>query len=230
MAYSGGSLGAVVTPLIVTPIFLWWGWRAAFWFTGLIGVGVARIVGRRVAAARTSANASAPRRRRDSPVRASRDRRLWAFMCAYALGALPLGFVLYSAVALPGASPRAHPGLIGKVLWIPPLGWEAGYFVWGWIADRALRRGEPRDVSLRRTLTCCVLLNLPFATVPWLPNLAAVMAAMFLAMFVAAGFGRSLRPIHPGARCCPRMRCSRTAISSTRSSCIGVRSTRCRRW
>src|SRR5215467_10234213 len=27
VAYSGGSLGALVTPLVVTPIFLWWGWR-----------------------------------------------------------------------------------------------------------------------------------------------------------------------------------------------------------
>ena len=50
VAYSGGSLGAVVTPLIVTPIFLWWGWRAAFWFTGLIGaawLGVWALVSRR---------------------------------------------------------------------------------------------------------------------------------------------------------------------------------------
>ena len=38
VAYSGGSLGAVLTPLIVTPIFLWRGWRAAFWFTGAIGL------------------------------------------------------------------------------------------------------------------------------------------------------------------------------------------------
>src|SRR5207249_7863020 len=38
VAYSGGSLGAVITPLVVTPIFLWWGWRGAFWFTGLIGI------------------------------------------------------------------------------------------------------------------------------------------------------------------------------------------------
>src|SRR5262245_18496845 len=38
VAYSGGSLGAVTTPLIITPIFLWWGWRGAFWFTGLIGI------------------------------------------------------------------------------------------------------------------------------------------------------------------------------------------------
>jgi ACS family hexuronate transporter-like MFS transporter len=33
VAYSGGSLGAIVTPIVVTPIALWWGWRAAFIFT-----------------------------------------------------------------------------------------------------------------------------------------------------------------------------------------------------
>src|SRR3954447_20987809 len=37
VAFSGGSLGAIVAPLIVTPIFQWWGWRAAFVCTGLIG-------------------------------------------------------------------------------------------------------------------------------------------------------------------------------------------------
>src|SRR5215472_8407022 len=37
VAYSGGSLGAVITPLVVTPIFQWWGWRGAFWFTGIVG-------------------------------------------------------------------------------------------------------------------------------------------------------------------------------------------------
>jgi ACS family hexuronate transporter-like MFS transporter len=29
VAYSGGSLGMLVTPLIITPVFLWWGWRGA---------------------------------------------------------------------------------------------------------------------------------------------------------------------------------------------------------
>jgi len=33
IAYSGGSLGAIVTPLVVTPLALAWGWRAAFLFT-----------------------------------------------------------------------------------------------------------------------------------------------------------------------------------------------------
>ncbi len=37
LAYSGGSLGAVLTPIVITPIFAARGWRAAFLFTGLIG-------------------------------------------------------------------------------------------------------------------------------------------------------------------------------------------------
>src|SRR5215472_15371220 len=89
VAYSGGSLGAVATPLIVTPIFLWWGWRGAFWFTGLIGiawVAIWTVVGRRPDI----------RKRRVGPEAIVRppgfgDAALWAFMSAYALGALPLG-------------------------------------------------------------------------------------------------------------------------------------------
>src|SRR5215472_6768815 len=34
LSYSGGSLGAIVTPLIITPVAAVWGWRGAFWFTG----------------------------------------------------------------------------------------------------------------------------------------------------------------------------------------------------
>ena len=109
-------------------------------------------------------------------------------MCAYALGALPLGFVLYSA-SLYLAHPLGYSQqFIGRVLWIPPLGWEVGYFVWGWISDRSLKQPRPRVASLGRLMTVCVLLNLAFAAVPWLPNVAAVLCVMFLAMFAASGF------------------------------------------
>jgi ACS family hexuronate transporter-like MFS transporter len=186
VAYSGGSLGALVTPLIVTPIFLWWGWRGAFWFTGLIGaswLAVWSVVSRRADIRKNilPADPGAARPR-------LRDPQIWAFMCAYALGALPLGFVLYGA-SLYLAHPLGYSQkFIGKVLWIPPLGWEVGYFVWGWISDRALDRGLPRVKSLGRMLTACTLLNVIFVTVPWLPNIATVLAVLFLAMFVAAGF------------------------------------------
>ena len=38
VAYSGGSLGAVITPILITPIALRYGWRGAFWFTGFAGL------------------------------------------------------------------------------------------------------------------------------------------------------------------------------------------------
>jgi ACS family hexuronate transporter-like MFS transporter len=190
-AFAGGfwSFGALITPLVITPIYLWWGWRAAFWFTGMIGLGwlamwsfVSRRKDVRQVPARAgiaAADARAPR---------AADAAIWAFICAYALGALPLGFVLYSAsLYLAGPLGRSQE-FIGKVLWIPPLGWEVGYFIWGWLADRSLRRGEARVPALGRMLGVCAVLNLAFAAVPSLAAVQAVMAAMFLAMFVAAGF------------------------------------------
>ena len=182
VAYSGGSLGAVVTPLVVTPIFLWWGWRGAFWFTGLVGLawlGLWAVISRRpdIRMVRPATTHSTPGPR-------ATDRRLWAFMCAYALGALPLGFVLYSAALYLAHPLGATQKFIGQVLWIPPLGWEVGYFFWGWLSDRS----GSRRTALRRMLTWCVVLNLPFFAVPSVGNTAVVLLLMFLAMFVASGF------------------------------------------
>jgi MFS transporter, ACS family, hexuronate transporter len=38
LAYSGGSLGAIITPLMVTPVALAYGWRTAFIVTGTAGL------------------------------------------------------------------------------------------------------------------------------------------------------------------------------------------------
>ena len=186
VAYSGGSLGALIAPLIVTPIFLWWGWRAAFWFTGFIGAAwlvMWAVVSRRKDIRQTHhelPHVDAKRPRLSDPA-------LWAFMSAYALGALPLGFVLYSASLYLAGPLGRNQEFIGKVLWIPPLGWEAGYFFWGAWADRSLARGEPRIPALRVMLTACVALNLAFVAAPF-AGLWGGLALMFLAMFVSAGF------------------------------------------
>jgi ACS family hexuronate transporter-like MFS transporter len=181
VAYSGGSLGAVLTPLIVTPIFLWWGWRAAFWFTGLVGVawlGLWSVVSRRTELRDTKPTIAAT-----TPGPTWGDRRTWAYVCAYALGSVPLAFVLYSAslyLAHPlGGSQR----FIGKVLWIPPLGWETGYFFWGWMCDRA-----PDTKRYGPMLGACAVLGLAFAAIPVVPGIWPVLALMFVAMFVSAGF------------------------------------------
>jgi ACS family hexuronate transporter-like MFS transporter len=185
LAYSGGSLGAIATPLVVNPIALRWGWRSAFWFTGLLGMAWLALwvwvsdderlrprVGARLASS--------------SPSLA--DRSLWAFMAAYAFGGLPLGFVLYGAPIHLAQALGCDQATLGRVLWIPPLGWEIGYFFWGWVVDRAARAGVAGERRVRWLFALLAALALPLALVARLHTLPGVMALLFLAMFDAAGF------------------------------------------
>jgi MFS transporter, ACS family, hexuronate transporter len=179
IAYSGGSLGAIITPIVVTPIAASFGWRGAFLFTGFIGVIWLLLwffISRRLP--------------KETPVlqqaRAKprlRDGRLWAFMAAYALGGLPLAFVIYGASIYLSTVHGLTQTEIGRLLWIPPLGWEVGYFFWGWISDRI-----DRARSLQWVLGVLMLLGLPLAAAPLAPSVAVLMMEMFFAMFVAAGF------------------------------------------
>lgn len=188
VAYSGGSLGAVVTPLVVTPIALWWGWRAAFLFTGVIGVAwliLWAFVSRRPEIrahpqARLGAEGGGRMR--------ARDLRVWSFGLLYAAGALPIAFVIYGSALYLNRVLGASQALIGKLLWIPPLGWEIGYFFWGWLADRGAARPGGRAALLKRLLAAVAVLALPLAAVPWTRTLWLLMAGFFLAMFSAAGF------------------------------------------
>jgi MFS transporter, ACS family, hexuronate transporter len=177
VSYSGGSLGAVLTPIIVTPIAAHWGWRGAFWFTGFVGLCwliIWRVVSRGIPPKPQMTGSSGARPRIG-------DGRVWAFMAAYAFGALPLGFVLYSAAIYLAKARGLSQLTIGELLWIPPLGWEVGYFFWGWISDR-YRAARPSIFPL------LMVLSLPLAAAPRLPQLPLLMFELFFAMFVASGF------------------------------------------
>jgi ACS family hexuronate transporter-like MFS transporter len=186
VAYSGGSLGSVITPLIITPVALAWGWRAAFLFTGTIGVAWLAIW------IMVSRRPDIRQRHESSPSAAVverprfRDPRLWSYMIAYALGALPLALVIYAAALYLNRVLGASQSLIGAVLWIPPLGWEAGYFFWGWLSDRL--PSEKKVAGLGRLLAVTAAFSLPLALVPWHTSFALAMFQMFVAMFLAGGF------------------------------------------
>jgi ACS family hexuronate transporter-like MFS transporter len=179
VAYSGGSLGAVVAPLIVTPIFHFWGWRAAFWFTGLIGVAWLGMWG--FVSRRPEIRAPRPPIASMKPGPRAADRALWAFICAYALGALPLGFVLYVSSLYLSKPLGCSQEFIGKVLWVPPLGWEIGYFFWGWLADRGRH-------SIQWMVCTCTALSAPFVVIPVIHNVWLVLFLLWVAMFAASGF------------------------------------------
>jgi ACS family hexuronate transporter-like MFS transporter len=177
IAYSGGSLGAVLTPILVTPVALAYGWRGAFVATGLLG---AAWIALWLAVAPATTARIAP------PPQDPLDARLVAFLALYALGGLPLGFVLYGAPLYLahglGLSQRA----LGSWLWIPPLGWELGYFATGWLVDRRARQG---GTLVSPGVLCAVaFLGAPLAVVPLLHGVALTLFACFLGTLAAGSF------------------------------------------
>src|SRR5260221_217986 len=109
-------------------------------------------------------------------------------MAAYAFGGLPLGFVMSGAPIPLGRGLGCDQTTLGHVLWIPPLGWEVGYFFWGWLVDRMTAAGVPKMMTVRRLMLSAVFLSLPLAAVPWMPSAWMVLLGMVFAMFVILGF------------------------------------------
>lgn len=139
ISYSGGSLGAIVTPFLVIPIAGLFGWRAAFLVTGTLGFAwlalwakVARPPYLRL-----------PERKPAKIIWPNLlERRFWALVCGYSLGAFALGPILYLSSLYLNRVFGVSQDDLKYYLWVPPAGWEAGYFFWGWAADR-YASGEP---------------------------------------------------------------------------------------
>jgi ACS family hexuronate transporter-like MFS transporter len=181
IGYSGASLGAIITPLIVTPIALRFGWRSAFLVTGLMGVCwliMWAIVGRPPYLAehrRSSLKIAWPN---------FLERRLWIVVASFGLGAVALGVVSYMSPLYLSRAFGLSQAMLGKVIWIPLVGWEAGYFFWGWIADKFVTRGQ-RPTAL---FVMLAVLALPSALVTAVHSWPVVLALFFWATFIADGF------------------------------------------
>ena len=177
IAYSGGSLGAMITPLIVTPIAAAFGWHGAFVFTGLLGA--AWLVFWRITA--TGIDQTAKAADHLPILRLWTHPAFWAFMAAYGVAAMPLGFILYDSSLYLHARFGWNQTTLGYVLWIPPFGWEVGYFFWGFLVDRV-------GPHFRGLMLASLVLSLPLAWMHALPTGRWVLADMFLTMFGLAGF------------------------------------------
>jgi ACS family hexuronate transporter-like MFS transporter len=178
ISYSGGSLGAILAPVLVTPVAAQFGWRAAFLVTGVLGAAWLVL---------WSFIAHPPYL--PVSVRKSHkilwpnlfERRFWALVASYGLGAIAIGPILYLAPLYLNRALGLAQADLGKVLWIPPLGWEIGYFFWGWAADRW---ASAPPVRLFVLLTA---MGLPLAFTTHLVAAPAVLAIFFWTMFVSGG-------------------------------------------
>lgn len=182
IAYSGGSIGAMITPVLVTPIAMRWRWQGAFLVTGMLGAAWLALW------ALTSRDVRLRRRPQRSPAARPRldEMPILRFAIAYAFGGLPLGFILYCAPIHLVRALGFDQSSLGYVLWIPPLGWEVGYLFWGWVVDRTSQRLQGR--TFENLFTILALLALPLASAGFSRSGAIVLALTFLAMFASAGF------------------------------------------
>lgn len=193
IAYSGSTLGAIVTPLLVVPLALALSWRAAFFITG--GLGVGWLILWWILARPPWLHAS----RRASKIvwPDVRERRFWTLVVGMGLGGAPLGIVLTLSPVYLNRVLHLSQSDLGKILWIPTLGWGLGYYFWGWIADRYVGN----DQRPARLYLLLAALTLPLALVTRTGSLAAVLALFFWGMFIAVGY--ITLSLHVAARAYP---------------------------
>ncbi len=191
LAYSGGSLGAALTPLLITPIGIRYGWRSAFLITGLFGFLwiILWLLLRASGLYHPQLPILKPAIAPGLPLRSRWNRNLFAAAAAYGLGAAPLAFGLYAAPLYLSRVLHVGQASLGHLLWIPPAGWEAGYLFWGLVADRRTGRHAARPFSffVIFSLAGFLVTLLPVAAAGSWP-IAMTMLLFFLQMFLAGGF------------------------------------------
>ena len=180
-SFSGGTIGAIVTPLMIVPIALAYGWRAAFLFTGVLGVAWMALW---LAIARPPYLPAVEQKPQKLEAPNMLERRFWALVFSYALPVISGGpiitiFPLYLSRGL-GVSQAA----LGGLLWMPPAAWGLGYFFWGWATDRyAATNRRPLGMFL-----LLAALSVTFGLAPYAGSVAVTMALMSLSIFACGGF------------------------------------------
>ncbi len=186
LGYSGASMGALITPPLIIPIAGRYGWRFAFLLTGFLGV-LWLILWWRVARPpflpKQTSDEQAHR-----PLKIQwpdlRERRVWIIVSSFGLGGLALGVAAYLSPLYLNRALGLTQAELGRVLWIPMLGWEIGYFFWGWIADRFAANDE-RPVRIFVLLT---ILSLPTAFMTLTSSWIVAIALFTWSTFIADGF------------------------------------------
>src|SRR5215470_10368595 len=181
MSFSGGTIGAVMMPVLLGPLAIQYGWRAAFLATAGLGA-TWLIIWAAIARPPFLPKATA------KPAKVMwpnfLERRVWALMFSYALPAISPGPLLTILSLYLNGRLKLTQAEVNGLAWIPPLTWGLGYFFWGWAADRYAANNR-RPVGMFLLLTV-VSLTLGFTTAT--TSVAAAMALISLSTFIGGGF------------------------------------------
>jgi ACS family hexuronate transporter-like MFS transporter len=181
LSFSGGTIGAVMMPLLLGPLAISYGWRNAFLFTGALGITwmvIWAFIARPPYLPATTSKAQKAMWPNFG------ERRVWSLIFSYALPAISPGPVLTILALYLGQGLHLTQAQVNNVVWVPPLTWGIGYFFWGWAADKfATTNRRPIGMFL---LLCAASLTLGFAT--WTTSPALAIALISFSTFIGGGF------------------------------------------
>jgi ACS family hexuronate transporter-like MFS transporter len=181
LSFSGGTIGAVMMPLLLGPLAIQYGWKIAFLATGALGV-LWMLIWAAIARPPFLAKSAHTTSKMVWPN--LRERRVWALMFSYALPAISPGPVLTILAIYLVQRLHFTQTDVNSVAWIPPLTWGLGYFVWGWVADR-YAANNPRPVGMFMLLTV-ISLTLGFTTMT--TSVPVAIGLISLSTFIGGGF------------------------------------------
>lgn len=181
VSWSGGTIGAIMTPLVMVPIAVTFGWRTAFVVTGLFGAAWLLLW---AFVARPPYLPFAERRSAKLAWPNPFELRFWALVFSYALPAIAPGPILGLMPTYLQRGLGVAQADLASIFWIPPAFWGIGYFVGGWAADRFAADNQ-RPLGMFALLT---LLALPFGVTPLFESVPVAIALMSWACFVGGLF------------------------------------------
>jgi ACS family hexuronate transporter-like MFS transporter len=181
LSFSGGTIGAVMMPLLLGPLAIQYGWKTAFMATG--GLGLLWMALWAVIARPPFLPASPPKPPKMTFPNLA-ERRVWALMFSYALPAISPGPVLTILAIYLTQRLQLTQGDINNLVWIPPLTWGIGYFFWGWAADR-YAANNPRPVGMFLLLTA---VSLTLGLVTMTISVPLAIGLISLSTFIGGGF------------------------------------------
>ena len=181
LSFSGGTIGAVMMPLLLGPLAIQYGWKTAFMATGALGAMWLLIW---AAIARPPFLAKSAHMTSKMQWPNLRERRVWALVFSYALPAISPGPVLTILAIYLAQRLQMTQADVNNVVWIPPLTWGIGYFFWGWAADR-FAANNPRPVGMFALLT---VISLTLGLTTMTASVPIAIGLISLSTFIGGGF------------------------------------------
>jgi ACS family hexuronate transporter-like MFS transporter len=185
MNQAGVSVGAALAAPLATWLAVRSGWRSAFVVTGALGL--LWIPAWRWAARRAPA-APLPKPGRGTGAGILRDRRLWLFAAANAVGMV--GYSLWTNWTTKYLVSVRHLTLVQAAwyAWIPPVAATVGGFAGGALSWRWIARGVPAPAARFRACLAAAAVSLATAAIPLAPSAAWAAAGISLSFCAVAAF------------------------------------------